>query len=134
MRQVIRRLPAKKGSLYSKLLFGAYTVFLLLATLMPMEAISSGGKGWISKISFDNGDKVVHATLFFIFTFLLFFSEFIRNRNRLVLISILIGLGIEVLQHISGLGRTFDWFDLLANAAGTLIAYFLLSKLWKTSS
>lgn len=133
MRQVIKRLPAKKGSLYSKLLFGVYTVFLLLATLMPMEVISSGGKGWISKISFDNGDKVVHATLFFIFTFLLFLSELIRNPRKLIGFSILIGLAIEILQHISGLGRTFDWFDVLANSIGVLFAYLLISKLWKTS-
>ncbi len=132
MQQVIRKLLAKKGSLLSRILFGVYTVILLLATLLPTDVISSGGKGWISKISFDNGDKVVHAALFFIFTFLLYLSGVVKTWRSLILISVFTGLTIEIVQHISSFGRTFDWFDILANIIGSFLAYLLFARYWKS--
>lgn len=98
-----------------------------------MDVIPSSGGGWISNLSFENGDKVVHFALFFIFTFLGFASGYFRKNIQVWLIPVLTGLIIEIIQHLSGWGRTFDGFDILANVLGTLTAYFLLIKYFSPS-
>lgn len=128
MPQVIKKL-LDKGSLISKILLGVYTILLFVATLLPVNVISSGEKGWISKISFENGDKVVHAALFFIFTFLFFYSNLFRSYRNLILVPLFIGVSIEILQPLLKGGRTFDWFDILANLFGIILAYLFIKKI-----
>ncbi len=128
MQQVIRKLRDNFGSSLSRILFGFYTLVLLAVTLLPTNVISSGGKSWISKISFENGDKVVHFALFFIFTFLGFASYYFKRNYQIWLFPILFGLMIEILQHFLGWGRTFDIWDITANVTGTFAAYFFLIK------
>lgn len=131
MQQVIRRLQPNLGNTALKILFGVYTLLLLALTLLPMDVLPSSGESWISKLSFENGDKVVHFALFFIFTFLGFTAHFFRTNLQIWLIPILTGLFIEIVQHLSGWGRTFDGFDILANVLGTFAAYFFIRKIQK---
>ena len=98
-----------------------------------MDVIPSSGGSWISKLSFENGDKVGHFALFFIFTFLGFASGYFRKKTHIWLIPILTGLLIEIVQHLSGWGRTFDWLDIVANVLGTLTAYFFINKYFNST-
>src|SRR5690625_2248261 len=117
----------KKVGFYRIILFG-YATLLLLATLMPADLVSSYAETWISKLKFKNEDKVIHFTLFFIFTFLFILSDFIRNKKIVLIISILLGISIEILQYIMDLGRSFELLDIVANALGALTAYYILRK------
>ncbi len=128
MQQLIRKLQDNFGNKLSRFLFGIYTLILLAVTLLPMSVIPSEGESWFSKIQIENGDKVVHFALFFIFTFLGFASYYFKKNYQIWLFPILFGLMIEILQHFLGWGRTFDIWDITANVTGTFAAYFLLIK------
>lgn len=129
MQQLTKKLLDKKGTTLAKVLFGVYSLSLLVITLMPTVVFKSKEGSWLSTINFRNGDKVVHAALFFIFTLLLFYSAYVSEKFRLILIPVLVGIGIEIAQFATGWGRTFDLFDILANTIGTFIAFFLIQKL-----
>lgn len=122
----IRTSQNKIKGLFYRLLFIGYTLFLFTVTLLPGSIISSEGKGWLTKLSFGFADKLTHLLLFFGFTLLLSRTSFVKRKIFLFLIPVLIGLIIEVLQELSGWGRTFEWADVLANAAGALLAMILI--------
>jgi VanZ family protein len=69
-------------------------------------------------------DKIVHACMYLGLTILLcwtFHSE--HNRDRIImifLIAISFGVLMEIFQFEMGLGRSFEWFDILSNILGAL--------------
>ena len=128
MQQLIRKLQTKKGSNYFRALFWFYTVFLLVITLLPGQIIQSESEGWLKSFNFKNGDKVIHFALFFIFTILIYLSGVLKKGNLIWIVPISVGIFIEILQHLMAMGRTFDFYDILANSTGILIAYFLFVK------
>jgi VanZ family protein len=105
------------------------------ALLVLLISAWSGEK--LNKIGFlhiHNIDKVIHFLMYFIFTFLMIND--INNSKRKtfnyvqiilfsVVFTILYGGSMELLQSITKLHRTSDFFDFLANAAGSLTAVFL---------
>lgn len=113
---------------FYRIIFFAYLPILLFATLMPADIVSSNAETWISKLKLKNEDKVIHFTLFFIFTFLFILSDFIRNKKLVLITSILLGISIEILQFIMNLGRSFEFLDIVANTLGAFIAYYILRK------
>jgi VanZ family protein len=122
-------LPIKKLLLNKnnfRILFGIYTVFLLVVTLMPTNIIKTEKNSWLRSFKFKNEDKVIHFTLFFIFTCLFFASKYTNKKTHLWLFPLLLGVLIEILQSITALGRTFEFYDILANSLGIFIAYFLI--------
>jgi len=129
MQMDIRKLPPERGLGFFKLLFCVYTPLLFLFTLLPIDLIQSESPGWFEKFSFDHQDKIVHILLFFIFTLLFFFSAFTRRNFLIWLVPLLTGILIEILQQLTGWGRTFDVFDILANAIGILAGWLLVKKL-----
>lgn len=129
MQKVIKALLDKKSSFLAKSVFVTYSLFLGFVTLIPTSLIKSNKEGWLTKINIENGDKVVHAALFFIFVFLLYFSGWTQKKFNLFLIPFLVGILIEILQHFMGWGRTFDLWDILANTTGIILACFLTQKL-----
>ncbi|MBW7871345.1 MAG: VanZ family protein [Flavobacteriia bacterium] len=125
----IRKLPADRGHGFFRLLFCVYTPLLFLFTLLPIDLIQSESPGWFEKFSFENQDKLVHFLLFFIFTLLFFFSAFTKRNFLIWLVPLLTGILIEILQQLTGWGRTFDVFDILANAVGIFAAWLSVKKL-----
>lgn len=123
MQKVTKALLDKKSSLLAKILFVCYTIFLVFATLVPTSIMSSGKKSWLSNIQFENGDKVVHAALFFIFSFLLYYSGWSKNKYSWLIIPFLTGVAIEFLQEYLGWGRTLDIWDVVGNTIGILLAF-----------
>lgn len=130
MLPLIRSLLDKKGERRYKVIFILYTFFLFTITLMPLNAFGSGQGQWLFLFQFENFDKVVHTVLFFIFTGI---SYLALNLNKILLfvIPVLTGLLIEILQHTLNIGRTFDPYDVLSNALGTICMLVLVVLLEK---
>ena len=88
----------------------------------------------IPTVNIPNLDKLVHAFFHFVFTILwfLFFKKQVKKKNQLKLLvvavcfSLLFGIGIEVLQNKLTTTRSGDFFDVLANLTGAILAFFLV--------
>lgn len=133
MQKVTKALLDKKSSLLAKIIFVAYSIFIGVATLIPTSVLSSGKKSWLSNIEIENGDKVVHAALFFIFSFCFYYSGWAKSKLSLLLIPFLIGILIECLQALLGWGRTFDVWDILANCIGSLVAFWVIQFIFQSN-
>jgi VanZ family protein len=85
----------------------------------------------IPSVDIPNLDKLVHAFFHFVFTILwfLFFKKQVKkkNQNKLLLVavcfSIVFGIGIEILQDQLTTTRNGDFFDVLANFTGAILAF-----------
>lgn len=109
---------------------------VLWLTLMPQPL------GEIKPPPFPGADKVVHAVMFAALAAAMLI-DYARRREWIYvnfqeiltasLISLGVGIGIEILQGAMGLGRSFDFLDIIADAVGvTLIAIFWpkIERLW----
>jgi len=85
---------------------------------------------------FPNADKVVHLSMHAMMAFLLSWNiqpKHWASKKALFLcfFAILYGTVIELLQEFMALGRSFDFWDIVANSAGVFIGltgYFMLKK------
>lgn len=90
----------------------AWTIIILFFCLMPSSDLPGGPK-------IPGFDKIGHFGLFFIWAFLL--TSYKKSNLLLVcLTGIALGLGIEVLQKVMPMGRSFEWWDLVADALGVI--------------
>jgi len=105
-------------------------LLILVLTLVPAPVVPS--LGLLSRYHID---KVVHAFLFgvfFLFLYRAFHSSIgtARNERYAMILSIsgavLYGALTEVLQEVSGGGRSGDLLDFLADAVGVFLATALL--------
>jgi hypothetical protein len=69
-------------------------------------------------------DKFVHAFMFFVATALAVFSGW--GKFRSVIVWICAGVLLEYYQFYFTTDRSFDWFDVLADATGVFIALVIL--------
>jgi hypothetical protein len=77
-------------------------------------------------------DKIVHAFMLFIATALAGFSGWGKLKSASVWI--FAGVLLEYYQFYFTTDRSFDWFDVLADSLGVMLALILLpSKAWKRS-
>lgn len=127
MQQHIKNLLAHKNAKYFRVGLGAYTVLLFIATLTPLGYFEGDGSGFLSQFKFPHIDKVVHFFMFFFMAILLYCS-FKLSKILYFVIPTLTGILIEILQHTTNTGRTFDVWDIAANTTGALLAFFLLPK------
>ncbi|MDT0643364.1 VanZ family protein [Zunongwangia sp. F363] len=114
----------------SLLASGVYTIALTYFSLIHLGKISVG--------SFNPTDKMLHATAYFLLVSMWKLYFIISSRDRVNYkanlfwisgLSILFGMLIEVLQGTLTSYRDPDWFDILANSTGVLLAvliFFLL--------
>ncbi|MGA9589129.1 MAG: VanZ family protein [Salegentibacter sp.] len=109
-----------------------YTTALTVVSLIHLGKISIG--------SFEPTDKMMHATAYLLLVivwkiyFVLKSSDFLNYTSNLLKIagaSLLFGMLIEVLQGTLTSYRTPDWFDILANSTGIVLAVLLLLALKK---
>lgn len=94
-----------------------WTLFILIACLMPPSGLP--------KTPILPGlDKVVHIALFGVWSFLL--AGYTRSSAAIVLLAgLALGLGIEFLQEVSAMGRSFEWWDVVADLSGVLLGYLV---------
>ena len=76
-------------------------------------------------------DKFVHALFYFVFVLVSYKSLYKKNQNSksiafIGLLSLCIGIFIEVLQDKITISRAFDLFDIVANFFGTLFSIVLI--------
>lgn len=82
-------------------------------------------------------DKIVHFMFYFVFVFLwcrfLFFKQLTQKKHLIILflISIALGICIELGQGYLTTTRQADFFDALANASGSLFGIFLATSVLK---
>jgi VanZ family protein len=96
----------------------------------------------IPSVSIPNLDKLAHSFFHFVFTILwfLFFRKQVKKKNQTklligaVLFSLFFGIGIEILQARLTITRNGDFWDVLANFSGALLAFVfvIVAKRLKT--
>jgi VanZ family protein len=98
-----------------KIIFFLYTLILTLASQWPSDGLPSFA-------FFPHADKLVHIGMYAGFTFLLFWAwpQQFSGRRQFLPAIIVIGYGffMEFLQRYGNLGRSFEFRDEMANAAG----------------
>jgi VanZ family protein len=94
----------------------------------------------IPSVSIPNLDKLAHAFFHFVFTILwfLFFKKQVKKKNQIKLLvaavffSLFFGIGIELLQARLTTTRNGDFFDVIANFSGAVIAFCFVLFFKKT--
>lgn len=102
-----------------KMIFKKIVGVLIIIGIFTFSLLPGSGKADL----FPHQDKLGHAFSYFMVTF--WWENIIQKAKhlRLVLRFTLMGILIEYLQRQTGY-RTFDYYDMLANFSGCLIAYF----------
>lgn len=74
---------------------------------------------------FEGADKVVHFLMYYIFSFLGCWALKAELKQRVIWLILPVatgwGLLMEVFQFEMHIGRTFSWYDMLANAVGVVV-------------
>ena len=113
------------------LFFGVLAIIWFLIMIYMLLAPSKD----LPKIpSFPNMDKLVHFTLYLIFTFLSLFATSIkkgRNIPWIIFLMFVICVTTEFLQKIMPYGRSFDPYDMLANSCGIIVGLLLFNYIKK---
>ena len=94
--------------------------FVSIIIVFILSVINAGSITTFKNFSLD-ADKIVHAIVFFILTYLGLLSRFNISKLTLSLLIFFFGLFIEII-HFFVPYRFFEYFDLLANLIGVTIA------------
>ena len=100
-----------------------YTLILIILSLIPLPDLG------VPKFKLFELDKLVHFCMYTIFAIIWGLKS--DNKIKILIFSILFGLGLEILQHILPFGRYFDWGDFIANSSGVLFGTIILFYLKK---
>ena len=100
--------------------------FVSIFIVFILSIVNAGSIPTFKNFSFD-ADKIVHAVVYFILTYLGLLSRFNISKLTLSLLIFFFGLFIEII-HFFVPYRFFEYFDLLANLIGVTIAQ-LVNKL-----
>jgi hypothetical protein len=109
------------------------TAHILWAVVVfGLHAMSSKSFPKISFWEHLGPDKIVHAFMFFVATAFAIQSGWKKITGAIVWIAA--GILLEFYQFYFTTDRSFDWFDVLADSLGVMLALILLpSKAWKRS-
>ena len=97
--------------------------FVSIFIVFILSIVNAGSIPTFKNFSFD-ADKIVHAVVYFILTYLGLLSRFNISKLTLSLLIFFFGLFIEIV-HFFVPYRFFEYFDLLANLIGVTIAQFV---------
>ena len=114
----------KRASLLLAILWSLISIYLFLSSSSSLSI----------NIDVKNGDKYFHAAFHAFFVILWYLGLKTRALQDpikkllipLVGISIFYGISIEIAQYAFTKSRSADFFDILANCSGALIAFVLL--------
>jgi len=118
MMQVIKNLSGRRTLL---LVAVVYTVFITFASLAPDRGVTP--------IDILYWDKYVHVIIHWLLTFIWFSYFFLGDQShfsfKMVILALITcffyGIVVEAFQHWFTETRTFDFFDIFANAIGDLL-------------
>lgn len=114
-----------------------WTVVILVLCNIKMPD-TGGGSGFF----FEGFDKLVHLGFFFVLTILLFYGKIKHQHNysfrsltifKIILITAIIGGGIEILQSTVFTYRSGEWWDFGCDMMGVLMAVFSYVLLHKSN-
>jgi hypothetical protein len=113
----------------AKTLAFAWAIFIFILCATPGEYIPEAW--WMQVLSID---KLVHAILFFVLYALLLLylkrdSKPVYLKALWFLLCVFYGMALELMQARLFSNRSSDWYDVLANTAGVVIAFFFTGKL-----
>lgn len=103
-----------------------WTALVLTLCLMPSREVPDGPK-------IPGFDKVVHIGLFGAWAFL-FACRYYRHALAILLGGGVLGISIELLQEWSNWGRSFEWWDFVADLTGVLFGLYTAKLLNTTVS
>lgn len=109
----------------------AITLTILVA-VTSLISISNSGIGSIIKVK--NSDKIAHFIAYFVLSSAWYFAvkfdkKSLAKKITIILSLILYGIVIEVLQDRLTTYRTGDFYDVIANSTGILLASILFKRL-----
>jgi VanZ family protein len=113
------------------LLACAYTFFVFAISLIKINPSID--------VDISNFDKLVHAGIYFIFT-IVWFVFFVKKDHKHVFyaallkasaLALVVGIVIEYLQYLNPNARSGDVKDVIANAAGIVIAMLCIVQIKK---
>lgn len=102
-----------------------------------LSSISGNELNKIPKINIPHFDKIVHFSMYFILSFLLFIDFTKRDNSKtknilfIFLFSISYGVLLEFMQEYVFIKRGADFFDFLANISGSTLAISLSILFYK---
>jgi VanZ family protein len=102
-----------RQSLFFWLALG-WSIAIFIACSVPQNGVPS----------LSNSDKVQHAAVFLVFGVLWMWSG--RKPGWVIGVGSGFGMLIEIWQGVMPLGRSFDWYDGLADAVGVLLGVGLV--------
>ncbi|MDR9398004.1 VanZ family protein [Salibacter sp.] len=104
-----------------------YKYAFLTALFIAVLSMFPGGQ--TPKVSIEGLDKIIHFIMYFVLMWFLIQANIKqviipKLKGRAILIStivtVLYGVVIEIIQGTVLVGRSFEWFDILANVTGTI--------------
>lgn len=125
-----------KQLLYKHAIFCAITWFIIIFILCATPGQYIPSANWLELLSFD---KLVHATMFFTLTTLLFIVAIRYDQSKTIrilyfFIAVMYGGSLELMQAKYFSNRSADWKDMAANTFGCLMALLFFKKLNKLFS
>ena len=114
-----------------RLVATAWTIVLILATLLPKEAVSQS-----NFLNIPHFDKIAHLCSFALLVYLwsIALKEKVSNvkASRLAFYgSIILGVVLEILQWQLNVGRHFEILDIIANIIGSIVGLIAFYKIIK---
>lgn len=106
----------------SKIKYLFFVYFIILTWLLLRK---SGGENYVEVFGINlktiYNDKIAHTSAFLLLTILGFLSYINVSPIKLIFFITLYGVLIEVLQEFMHFGRTFEFFDILADFTGSVL-------------
>lgn len=99
-----------------------WTILITTLSLITIERVPS------FTLKLQHKDKVVHFVFYFVFVIawnLSLMQKLKKFKVKVLSIAIVYGIVIEVLQYVLTENRTADFFDVLANSLGAILAFVL---------
>ena len=114
-----------------RLVAAGWTLFLIVGTLLPKEAVSR-----TNLFNIPHADKESHLVaygflVFFWSTTLVQKTEKIKAARISFYGAILMGVLLEILQWRLNVGRHFEILDIIANIIGSIIGLIVFYKIYK---
>ena len=119
-----------------------WAILWAIATLVLCNIDLSGAAEDTAGFFFVGFDKLAHLGFFYVLTILLFYGK-IRNQHsysfrsltifKIIMISVIIGGGIELLQWKVFVYRSAEWWDFACDMMGCLMGVFSYVLLHRTN-
>lgn len=106
-------------------LWGVRAIFSILLIIIIWKSIEPiTGKSAIPHM-----DKILHFGAYAALCFVALSAKLLKEQKVIVGVVILIGLSMEVLQGLMGMGRSASVGDFIANTLGALTSYWIYRRL-----